>query len=260
MCRVAEQYNEEMGYEMDAFNLKGERDLGHFEASGNFVWKKDPNVVTDPWLAEMDADTTDDKAMAARREAHAKRLAAEEAASGGGGILSMAALPRSRDELLTLIVSHLQPRESVPAALRRLKAAAAAEAAAAAAATATAGASTDGAPTAPVSAAVPAAGPGKLSWRQQKAAREAARAAKGPTAPPVSADGEGAAGAGDGKPPAGVSSAAAAAAAAVAVTPSGQAFNALTEAADELMGIGLSAVYEDMKELLQRRIGRPNMD
>jgi hypothetical protein len=35
---------------MEAFNLKEEREQGHFDESGNFVWRKDKEMANDEWL------------------------------------------------------------------------------------------------------------------------------------------------------------------------------------------------------------------
>ncbi len=137
-------------------------------------------------------------------------------------VLTMA-VPKSQEELLSTIVSLLLPKETVPAALRRLREADIAPAAAA-------GTSASSKPT-----------HAKPSWREQKAAREAARLSK--TTPAVTAPST----AGDG----------AVAAADTIATPVGPsenllAFNAVTEAADQLMTLGCTTVYQDRRESLER--------
>jgi hypothetical protein len=270
---------------------QAEREMGRFESSGNFVWRKDPGDVSDPWLAEQDevGQGVSQGERAALRDAHRRRLEEEAKAAAGDGVLgATAAPPLTRPQLLENVLSCLLPGETVPAALRRFGAYARPQAGAAGSApVATGGGSAAAAAAASTGAGATAAGApaGKLSWRQQKAAREAARAGKGkvPSAAPAVGDG-GAAGAAPPEPgaaapaaaavgvdaaapvaeggDAGTSAAAAGgggnASAAPAMTAeeyyAGMAFTMLTEAADQLMAMGMSSVYTDSREALVRRL------
>ncbi|KAF0685660.1 Aste57867_22496 [Aphanomyces stellatus] len=65
------QYAEE-GVRMMAFNLKEDREDGHFDESGNFVWaKEDQAVQEDAWLEDVSAETMEgaERARIMREEA-----------------------------------------------------------------------------------------------------------------------------------------------------------------------------------------------
>lgn len=40
---------------MEPFNLKGEREEGYFDKTGNFIWRKEDNR-TDAWLGSLDQE------------------------------------------------------------------------------------------------------------------------------------------------------------------------------------------------------------
>lgn len=48
------QFNE-AGERMEPFNLKGEREEGYFDKTGNFIWRKEDNR-TDAWLGSLDQE------------------------------------------------------------------------------------------------------------------------------------------------------------------------------------------------------------
>ena len=128
-----ERFNE-AGEVIEAFNLKEEREVGHFDESGNFVWRKTEDS-TDEWLKSMGGEAGMEAAIgqaaaAQRRQRletaarHAKEEAEAEARgengpgglAGGGGSGDASALLLLR-ELRALLDG---PGDSVVRALKRL--------------------------------------------------------------------------------------------------------------------------------------------
>lgn len=85
---LEEEFNE-AGDAFEPFHLRGEREDGHFDAGGNFVWKKRGGGDEDAWLAGLDA--MDPRERAALQKAAAAKQRSEERAgraagtSGGAG-------------------------------------------------------------------------------------------------------------------------------------------------------------------------------
>jgi CD2 antigen cytoplasmic tail-binding protein 2 len=122
----------EVGEVLEPFNLNAEREEGHFDENGNYVWRKNEDRP-DEWLQSMGGEAGMEEAIgqaaAAQRkqrleiaarhaleEAEAKEAAA--AAGSGGGLGSSSNDPTA---LLRELVSLLaKPEETVVRALKRL--------------------------------------------------------------------------------------------------------------------------------------------
>ncbi|CAE7720090.1 Cd2bp2, partial [Symbiodinium microadriaticum] len=106
-----EKFND-AGEVMEPFNLRDEREGGHFDENMNYVWQKDHGEV-DSWLADMDEATMEKsigEAAAALKRKNAKR---ETEDTGHEVPVDVKAL---KLELLT----HLQPGETILSTMRRL--------------------------------------------------------------------------------------------------------------------------------------------
>jgi len=107
----------EAGEAMEPFHLRDERDEGHYDASGNYVWRKKTAEDFDPWLAEVDAMTPAERA----RLAAAGGRGEEEAEGEGGEPPAEDLPPAARMAHLACLRAHVRGgAESVAGALRRL--------------------------------------------------------------------------------------------------------------------------------------------
>lgn len=139
--RMAQDFNE-AGDAFEPFNLRREREEGHFDASGEFVWKKKSADDYDAWI-----DSIDNLDPRTRSEMQSAAAMAAQAKGGGQGGARAAgdddddddndddddageedsdedATPENslarRASSLSTILSLLLPKETVAAALRRL--------------------------------------------------------------------------------------------------------------------------------------------
>ena len=133
--RLEEEYND-AGQAFEPFNLKAERDEGHFDEAGNYVAARKGADDHDPWLDELDAmaPTERQRLQATAASATGRRAAAagggsdDDDGDGDGG-----AVPESEPEdlspavraghLLVLYTHALTAEETVADALRRIGAA-----------------------------------------------------------------------------------------------------------------------------------------
>jgi CD2 antigen cytoplasmic tail-binding protein 2 len=107
------QFNE-AGEVLEAFNLRDERDGGHFDENMNYVFKKEKGEV-DAWVAEMDEVAMEqaigEAAKAVKRKA-AEREKEEEREAQKAFVPSI--------QLKRELLSYMKPKETVSAAMRRL--------------------------------------------------------------------------------------------------------------------------------------------
>ena len=104
---------------MTAFNLNDERQEGHFDEDGNFVFeRKAPEDRDDAWLASDEGRAVVSAELRARIEARNAAMAAADAAPA----LGEAAVARAQLEMSRLMA----PGETVAAALKRMRGGAAA--------------------------------------------------------------------------------------------------------------------------------------
>eukprot|EP00730_Choanoeca_flexa_P011742 TRINITY_DN2782_c0_g1_i1.p1 TRINITY_DN2782_c0_g1~~TRINITY_DN2782_c0_g1_i1.p1 ORF type:complete len:314 (+),score=91.58 TRINITY_DN2782_c0_g1_i1:119-1060(+) len=92
------------GYEVTGFNLKDEMEEGHFDETGNFIFKKDEEHEGDNWLAAGQLHNPEKEVKFQGR--HVEH--------------SQADIPEDRFELMEALVALLQPQESISRALIRL--------------------------------------------------------------------------------------------------------------------------------------------
>ena len=81
-----------MGKEMEPFNLKEEREQGHFDAeTGSFVWRDkggDGNEAGDEWLQAMnESEAGMEEAIGQAAAAQRRQLWSKRGAPGRGGRL-----------------------------------------------------------------------------------------------------------------------------------------------------------------------------
>jgi hypothetical protein len=114
---------EDLGETIEPFNLKDDMDNGFFDPNGNYVWRrKDRDEgVKDAWMESMedgDGEGHGEEDMKKTAAAHA----VQQAMGGGTGGEDDDEEEDAFDEqaLLKLVVSILDPEESVAAALKRL--------------------------------------------------------------------------------------------------------------------------------------------
>ncbi|CAM9124486.1 unnamed protein product [Discosporangium mesarthrocarpum] len=120
------QKHNEAGDPVEPFNLRTERDLGYFDANGNFVWRTQ-DEEPDAWLAEMDEGAMEEAiGVASRRWQHvfvlmysctgALRAVVENVTGEKPDPLSVMSTGELREALLEM----LQPGETAIKALKRL--------------------------------------------------------------------------------------------------------------------------------------------
>lgn len=107
-----EKFND-AGEVMEPFNLKDERDGGHFDENMNYVWGKE-KAEPDAWLADLD-EAAMEKGIGEAAAAQKRKLAAQDEQDS-----KLASQPRDRESLRRELFSILQNGETVPKALRRL--------------------------------------------------------------------------------------------------------------------------------------------
>jgi hypothetical protein len=103
------KYEHESGFHVEAFNMDDERETGHFDAaSGHYVEDKFKMSQRDAWLDEVN-----EKYAHGLQEKKKQREAEDEMEEED---------TTSPAELLYILYSHLEEGETVPAAMRRMKA------------------------------------------------------------------------------------------------------------------------------------------
>jgi len=100
----------ELGEVIEPFNLRNEREKGHFDTNMNFVWKKD-DVERDAWLADMDEATMEKSIGEA-----AKAMKLKQDKENNVETPSIKSDKYLKQELLAI----LHPGETVITAMRRL--------------------------------------------------------------------------------------------------------------------------------------------
>ncbi|DBA04656.1 TPA: LOW QUALITY PROTEIN: hypothetical protein N0F65_012239 [Lagenidium giganteum] len=89
-----------MPYGITKFNMDDEKDDGHFDAEGNFVWnKEDLKVQEDTWLDDVSEDQINAARHAKSRKAFREELA-EESMTEEQANRTLAAILRSRETVL----------------------------------------------------------------------------------------------------------------------------------------------------------------
>ena len=108
------EVEEEDGYKLEPFNLKEERQRGHFDDDGNYIEKEDKGEEEgqDAWLLSDEAKVVSQEVLRKIKEREAA-AAAVEAATGPMSAVQMARLQHQVAELL-------HPGETVTQGLRRL--------------------------------------------------------------------------------------------------------------------------------------------
>ena len=108
-----ERFND-AGEVIEPFNLRDERDAGHFDENMNFVFKKDKGEI-DAWLADMDEAAMEQsigEAAKALKLRHEKQEEADRIASNR--------MKRSEMELKMELLKIMNPGETVVQTMRRM--------------------------------------------------------------------------------------------------------------------------------------------
>eukprot|EP01041_Mallomonas_annulata_P000475 gene475-886_t len=100
----------EIGEVIEPFNLRNEREAGHFDTNMNFVWKKE-RVEPDAWLADMD-EATMEKSIGEAADAMKRKQALEASTE--------VSIQKPEMQLKYELLKVLRPGENVLTAMRRL--------------------------------------------------------------------------------------------------------------------------------------------
>lgn len=106
---------DDMGVQLEPFNLKRERELGDFDEDGNYVERRVEKDIVDAWLDGVEVDATAAERAAARDEAlrAAQRAPVDAEEVGEASKAEVLALKRK-------LVAHLREGETATATLARL--------------------------------------------------------------------------------------------------------------------------------------------